>query len=236
MSLSARKNESFKIFDEIANTYDFLNHFLSFGIDLYWRKKFLKKLPNIKNISALDLATGTGDVPIVLSRDPKVVSIKGIDRSKEMVARGSFKVTKKNLSNKIQLEIGDGVDIPFPESSFDLVTISFGIRNFNDPKKSLKNIFRVLKPGGRVLIMEFAIPKNFLIRKLYFFYFRNILPFLGNLLSGHNDAYSYLNKTVEDFPHGESFKLWMNEAGFSQTSFTAYTFGIVNLYCGEKIC
>jgi demethylmenaquinone methyltransferase / 2-methoxy-6-polyprenyl-1,4-benzoquinol methylase len=235
VTLSTRKNESYKIFDEIANTYDFLNHFLSFGIDLYWRKKFLKNLPAGDSLAVLDLATGTGDVPIVLSTEKRIKKITGIDRSKEMVALGVFKIIKKNLSHKINLEIGDGVKVPFPENSFDLVTISFGIRNFSDPQKSLENIYKVLKPGGRALIMEFALPKNWLIKKTYFFYFRNILPFLGNLLSGHKDAYSYLNQTVEDFPHGENFKRWMNDAGFANTSFDKFTFGVVNLYRGDKI-
>jgi demethylmenaquinone methyltransferase/2-methoxy-6-polyprenyl-1,4-benzoquinol methylase len=235
MTISTRKNESYKIFDEIAYTYDFLNHFLSFGIDLYWRKKFLKNLPENETISVLDLATGTGDVPIVLAKDPRIVSVKGIDRSKKMVALGNFKIIKKNLSKKVTLEMGDGVDIPFPDNTFDLVTISFGIRNFSDPQKSLKNILRVLKPGGRLLIMEFAIPKNLIIRKIYFLYFRNILPFIGNLLSRHGDAYSYLNKTVEDFPHGEEFKKWVDAEGFANTSFQGFTFGIVNLYRGDKI-
>jgi len=235
MTISTRKNESYKIFDEIVYTYDFLNHFLSFGIDLYWRKKFLKNLPENETISVLDLATGTGDVPIVLAKDPRIVSVKGIDRSKKMVALGNFKIIKKNLSKKVTLEMGDGVDIPFPDNTFDLVTISFGIRNFSDPQKSLKNILRVLKPGGRLLIMEFAIPKNLIIRKIYFLYFRNILPFIGNLLSRHGDAYSYLNKTVEDFPHGEEFKKWVDAEGFANTSFQGFTFGIVNLYRGDKI-
>lgn len=235
MTLTTRKNESYKIFDEIANTYDFLNHFLSFGIDLYWRKKFLKNLPGGGSLLALDLATGTGDVAILLAAEQRIKKITGIDRSKEMVALGNFKVIKKNLSHKINLDIGDGVEVPFPDNSFDLVTISFGIRNFSDPQKSLQNIYRVLKPGGRVLIMEFALPKNWLIRKTYFFYFRNILPFLGNLLSGHKDAYSYLNKTVEDFPHGENFMSWMINAGFAYTSFEKFTFGVVNLYRGDKI-
>ncbi|MFI5390450.1 MAG: bifunctional demethylmenaquinone methyltransferase/2-methoxy-6-polyprenyl-1,4-benzoquinol methylase UbiE [Bacteriovoracales bacterium] len=235
MTISTRKNESYKIFDEIAYTYDFLNHFLSFGIDLYWRKKFLKNLPEIEKISVLDLATGTGDVPIVLAKEPRIVSVKGIDRSKKMVALGNFKITKKNLSKKVTLEMGDGVEIPFPDNTFDLVTISFGIRNFSDPQKSLNNILRVLKPGGRLLIMEFAIPKNLLIRKIYFLYFRNILPFIGNLLSRHGDAYSYLNETVEDFPHGEEFKKLVDAAGFANTSFQGFTFGIVNLYRGDKI-
>jgi demethylmenaquinone methyltransferase/2-methoxy-6-polyprenyl-1,4-benzoquinol methylase len=233
--LATRKKESYKIFDEIARSYDFLNHFLSFGIDFYWRKKFLGALPNLKRIKALDLATGTGDVPVVLVKDNRVTKVIGIDRSKGMVEIGRKKIAEKKLSHKVSLEIGDGVEIPFEDQSFDLVTISFGIRNFSDHKKSMQNIFRVLKPGGKVLIMEFSLPKNRLVRSLYFFYFRNILPKIGNLLSGHGDAYTYLNKTVEDFPYGQEFAGHLTEAGFKNVSHKSYTFGISTLYQGEKL-
>jgi len=233
--LATRKKESYKIFDEIARSYDFLNHFLSFGIDIYWRKKFLKSLPVLNKIMALDLATGTGDVPIVLVKDKRVKKVIGIDRSKEMVEIGRGKIKNKKLTEKVDLQIGDGVEIPFENESFDLVTISFGIRNFNDHKKSLKNIHRVLRPKGKVLIMEFSLPKNKLVKNLYFFYFRNILPWIGNLLSGHGDAYTYLNKTVEDFPYGQTFASHLEEVGFKNVSFKPYTFGVATLYQGEKL-
>lgn len=233
--LATRKKESYKIFDEIARSYDFLNHFLSFGIDIYWRNKFLPLLPKLNKIDALDLATGTGDVPLVLIKDKRIKKVTGIDRSKEMVEIGKKKIQNKLLTSKIDLRIGDGVEIPFDDEQFDLVTISFGIRNFNDHKKSLQNIYRVLKPKGKVLIMEFSLPKNKLIRGIYFFYFRNILPWIGNLLSGHGDAYTYLNKTVEDFPYGKEFSLLLEDAGFKNVDFKPYTFGIATLYQGEKI-
>lgn len=232
--LQNRKKESYKIFDEIAKTYDFLNHFLSFGIDIYWRKKFLKNLPDLKKIEALDLATGTGDVPLVLITDPKVQNITAIDLSREMMAIGRAKVKRKKLSDRIHFHIGDGVSIPCVDHSFDLVTISFGIRNFSDPSKSLKDIMRVLKPGGRCLIMEFSIPKSKIIKALYFLYFRRILPFIGNILSRHKDAYSYLNQSVEDFPYGDEFLGLMDKAGFKNTKKQILSFGIATLYSGDK--
>jgi demethylmenaquinone methyltransferase/2-methoxy-6-polyprenyl-1,4-benzoquinol methylase len=233
-TLSERKKESYKIFDEIAGTYDFLNHFLSLGIDIYWRNKFLANLPDTASINALDLATGTGDVPLTLINDTRIKKITGIDMSEGMINLGIKKVLKKKLENQIILLKGDGVHIPCADSVFDLTTISFGIRNFSDPVISLQNIHRVLKPNGRLMIMEFSIPSNFIIRKLYFFYFRNILPFIGNLFSNHKDAYTYLNQTVENFPYGNDFLVLMKNAGFTNLQFTPLTFGIATLYIGDK--
>ena len=174
--ISERKKDSYKIFNEIASTYDFLNHTLSFGIDIYWRKKLLQHLPNKNSINALDLATGTGDVALTLVNDPRIKKITGIDLSKGMIDIGIKKVKKKGLEKKIFLMLGDGVNIPAGDNAFDLTTISFGIRNFSDPQKSLHDIHRVLKNEGRLMIMEFAIPTNSLIRAIYFFYFRYFLP------------------------------------------------------------
>jgi demethylmenaquinone methyltransferase/2-methoxy-6-polyprenyl-1,4-benzoquinol methylase len=234
-NLQKRKTESYKIFDQIAPTYDFLNRLLSFGIDKGWRKKIVKSLPNNPSeLKILDLATGTADVPLTLIKSPKVKQITGLDLSAGMVELGRKKVAEKNLQDKIELVIGDGTAIPFEDNSFDVVTISFGIRNFEDPEKSLRDIFRVLKPGGRLLIAEFSIPKNPIVRGVYFFYFRKLLPFIGNLISGHNDAYTYLNKTVEDFPYGAAFLAWMRNAQFKDAKATQLTFGIATLYQGDK--
>lgn len=232
-ALQTRKKESYKIFDEIAGTYDFLNRILSMGIDVYWRKKLLKHLPKNPQ-KALDLATGTGDVAIVLASSKKIKNIIGLDMSAKMVELGKEKIKKKGLSKKVKLKVGDGVKVPFPPNSFDLVTISFGIRNFSDHEESLRNISKTLRENGRLLVMEFSLPKNFLIRSLYLFYFRNILPFIGNIISRHKDAYSYLNKTVEDFPYGDDFKTLMENSGFKNCYFKTYTFGIASLYVGEK--
>lgn len=233
-NLDERKKESYKIFDEIAGTYDVLNHSLSMGIDIHWRNKMLKHLPNKETINALDLATGTGDVPLTLVKDKRIKKITGLDLSKGMVDIGIQKVKKKGLDNKIFLMIGDGCNIPCADSAFDLTTISFGIRNFPDPQKSLHEIQRVLKPGGRVMIMEFSIPKNFIFRNIYFFYFRHLLPFVGNLVSKHKDAYTYLNKSVEDFPYGDAFLQLMRNANFKNLKAIPLTFGIATLYIGDK--
>ena len=233
--ISERKKESYKIFNEIAPTYDLLNHTLSFGIDIYWRNKLLKYLPSKNSINALDLATGTGDVPLTLIKDPRIKKITGIDLSKGMVDIGLAKVKKRKLDKKIFLMLGDGVNIPAGDNTFDLTTISFGIRNFSNPQKSLYYIYRVLRPDGRLMIMEFAIPANVFIKAIYFFYFRHFLPRIGNLISKHKDAYTYLNKSVEDFPYGDQFLTMMKTAGFSNLQMHPLTFGIAMLYIGDKI-
>ncbi len=232
--LDARKKESYKIFDDIAGTYDLLNHSLSMGIDVYWRNKMLKHLPNKESINALDLATGTGDVALTLVKDQRVKKITGLDLSKGMIDVGIKKVQKRGLEKKIFLMLGDGVSIPTGDAAFDLTTISFGIRNFSDPQKSLHDIHRVLKKDGRLMIMEFSIPTNFIIRNVYFFYFRHLLPFIGNIVSKHKDAYTYLNKSVEDFPYGEKFLGMMRTAGFQDLKMIPLTFGIATLYIGDK--
>lgn len=232
--MSERKKESYKIFNEIASTYDLLNHTLSFGIDIYWRKKLLKYLPQKDSINALDLACGTGDVPLTLVRDSRVKKITGLDLSKGMVDIGIAKVKRKGLEKKIFLMLGDGVNIPAADQAFDLTTISFGIRNFSDPQKSLHDIHRVLKKEGRLMIMEFAIPTNSFIRAIYFFYFRHFLPKIGNLVSKHKDAYTYLNQSVEDFPYGDQFLAMMKTAGFTNLVMRPLTFGIAMLYIGDK--
>ena len=233
-NLNARKKESYKIFDEIAGTYDGLNKFLSMGIDIYWRNKLLKNLPAKNKMKALDLACGTGDVPIVLAKSHLIDSIEGMDLSKEMISVGQRKIQKKNLTQKITLNHGDATSLPQEDSTIDLVTISFGIRNFSDSDQSLREINRVLTPGGRLLITELTVPQNFIIRMVYFFYFRFVLPTIGNIVSGHKDAYTYLNKTVEDFPCGKEFEKKMIKAGFINTSHIPLTFGIATLYRGEK--
>ena len=234
-SLQERKKESFKIFDEIAKTYDLLNHILSFGIDIIWRKTLRKMIIKSSDINALDMATGTGDLAIELSKDPRITSLKGIDLSSEMIAIGNNKIKKAALDSKASLHIGNGVTIDTEANeSYDLVTISFGIRNFNDPLESMKNIYRVLKPAGQVLIMEFSIPENIFFRGVYFFYFRYLLPFMGNIVSGHKDAYTYLNKTVEDFPYGKEFEDMLKTSGFKNVHSKKLTFGIATIYSGEK--
>lgn len=233
--LHARKDESYKIFDKIAGTYDFLNHLLSFGIDIYWRKVVINNLPKRNDLEILDLACGTGDLTIALAKEKNVKSVLGIDLSQGMIDIGKTKITRKKLSDKSSMEIGDGVNIPKEDNSFDVTTVSFGIRNFPDTQKSLHNMYRVIRPGGRSMVLEFSIPKNILFRGIYFFYFRYLLPFVGNLVSKHKDAYSYLNETVEDYPYGDKFAQMMKNAGFKNVHFKELTFGIATLYIGDKL-
>ncbi len=232
--LSERKTESYKIFDKIAGTYDLLNHLLSFGVDIYWRKVAIANLPKRENLHCLDLACGTGDLTIALAKAKNVEKVTGLDMSKGMVDLGLIKIKNKNLDTKASMQIGDGVEIPTADEIFDVTTVSFGIRNFPDPQKSLINMHRVLKENGRSMVLEFSIPKNFFFRGVYFFYFRYLLPFVGNLISKHKDAYSYLNETVEDFPYGEDFAKLMKNAGFKNVHYKELTFGIATLYIGDK--
>jgi demethylmenaquinone methyltransferase/2-methoxy-6-polyprenyl-1,4-benzoquinol methylase len=232
-TLKARKPESWKIFDDIAPTYDFLNHFLSLGIDVLWRKKFIANLPKRNDLTAYDLATGTGDVALTLADSPNISKVVGMDLSKGMLEFGKKKVAKKQLTEKIAMEVGDGVTIPKDDNSADVITVAFGIRNFPDPQTSLINMQRVLKHGGRAMIMEFSLPKNPIIKFFYLLYFRHILPFIGNRLSKNKDAYTYLNESVEDFPYGKAFTDMMENAGMLNIRVVPLSFGIASLYIGD---
>jgi demethylmenaquinone methyltransferase/2-methoxy-6-polyprenyl-1,4-benzoquinol methylase len=220
--LSERKKESYKIFDDIA------------GTDVYWRNRMKNELPKKSELTILDLATGTADVPLILIKNKNVSRIRGLDMSKNMIAIGKEKIKAKNLQEKITLDIGDGCNLTEENDSWDVTTVSFGIRNFPDCLKGLQEMHRILKPGGQVMVMEFSLPSNAFIRAFYLFYFRKVLPFIGNLFSGHGDAYSYLNKTVEDFPYGKEFLNLMDKANFRNTRAITLTFGIATLYIGEK--
>jgi len=228
------KTYSYKLFDQIAETYDFLNILLSLGIDRLWRRKIMRILEKQNINSALDMATGTGDMAILMAKSKNIKKVEGIDLSKEMISIGNQKIKKEGLTNKCELKIGDGVTIPFEDSTQDLITITFGIRNFPDFKESIKNMFRVLRPEGKAIIMEFSLPKNIIIRSFYLFYFRNVLPFIGNLISGHKNAYTYLNQTVEEFPYGQDFANHFLDAGFKKVEIHPLTFGIASIYVASK--
>jgi demethylmenaquinone methyltransferase/2-methoxy-6-polyprenyl-1,4-benzoquinol methylase len=223
------------MFDRIAHRYDLLNRLLSFGQDVIWRKKVTGHLKDTPNQSILDLATGTADLLItVCQNSPQVISGVGIDLAGKMLEIGNRKITEKNLGSLLKLEAGDATDIPFPDDSFDAVMIAFGIRNVEDVEKALFEMNRILKTGGRALILEFSLPANRVFRFLYLYYFRKVLPKIGALISGDKYAYSYLNETVESFPYGTDFKKLMSSAGFVHVESTPLTFGISTIYQGDK--
>jgi demethylmenaquinone methyltransferase/2-methoxy-6-polyprenyl-1,4-benzoquinol methylase len=222
------------MFDSIAPRYDFLNHFLSFGIDRCWRRTAINIIANYhRNPEILDVATGTGDLAIsAMKINPE--KITGIDISGNMLERGRKKIRKKGFSGKIELIEGDSENIPFPDESFDVVMAGFGIRNFSDPSKGLMEMNRVLRPGGLVLILEFSVPERFPFRQIYGFYFRRILPLAGRIISRNKKAYSYLPDSVMDFPYGAEFLRMMESAGFLRTGQRKLTGGIATVYTGFR--
>ncbi|MCH9025111.1 MAG: bifunctional demethylmenaquinone methyltransferase/2-methoxy-6-polyprenyl-1,4-benzoquinol methylase UbiE [candidate division Zixibacteria bacterium] len=232
---SPGRQDVYRMFDRIASRYDLVNRLLSFGQDIRWRKKLAKLLPERQSQSILDLATGTGDVLLSLVKYSKNIKYGiGLDMSAKMLAEARRKLPHSVLSENLSLLRGDATSIPCCDSSFDVVTIAFGIRNVTDVKKSLSEMHRVLNNSGKVLILEFSLPPNILIRKLHLFYLRYLLPAIGGLISGDKEAYQYLNRTIETFPYGSEFLKLMDEAGFKSTKAHPLTFGVATIYEGEK--
>ena len=222
------REESWKIFDTISKTYDRTNRFLSLGMDLRWRKKLINFLPDGENLKILDLATGTGDQAIAfLKSKARINSIVGLDLSKEML-----NIARKKVAN-IEFIEGDAQNIPFSSNSFHVSSFTFGIRNVPSPISALEEIYRVLKPNGRCLILEFSLPKKPILY-FYLFYLRFILPSIGSLVSKNKEAYRYLNKTIEHFPSGNDFCLLMKGTGFKKVKAIPMNLGTVTLYTGEK--
>ena len=228
------RRDVWKMFDRIAARYDLLNHLLSANIDKRWRRRLATMLPGSGNLSVLDLATGTGDQLLALAADSRVTNGIGIDLAEQMLAVGREKIGRLNLDRQLSLEHGDAENIPFDTNRFDAVTITFGIRNMTDIRLTLTEMHRVLKPGGRALILEFSLPRNRLVRAAYLFYLRRILPGLGAVISGDSAAYQYLNETIETFPHGTAFCELMTEACFNSVKHTPLTLGVATIYCGDK--
>jgi demethylmenaquinone methyltransferase/2-methoxy-6-polyprenyl-1,4-benzoquinol methylase len=229
----SKKDQVKTMFDNIAYRYDFLNSFLSAGIDKRWRKKAIAILQNERPKRILDIATGTGAFAIeALTLHPD--SIKGIDISDKMLEIGRKKIKKINADDKIELLQGDSERINFENNTFDAITIGFGVRNFENLSLGLSEIYRVLKKNGTLVILEFSIPEKFPVKHLYHFYFQNILPFVGKVISKDNRAYNYLPESVKAFPSGNNFLKIMDETGFTDTKCIPVTFGIASIYTGKK--
>lgn len=224
------------MFDSIAKDYDSLNHIMSLSIDKIWRKKAIRKIKDAGDSPrVLDVACGTGDFSIAIAKAIGNGKVIGVDISKEMLEVMRRKVLKNNLEGIITQEVGDGEDLRFPEDSFDRVVNAFGIRNFEDRDKGLREALRVLRPGGRLVILELSRPQNRIIRWFYDLYFLNILPKIGGKVSGDKKAYMYLPASVKAFPGKKEFMEQMRKAGFVNITHRALTFGICRMYCGDKI-
>lgn len=228
-----KKAQVADMFDSIAGKYDFLNHFLSLGIDKGWRKKAIKEIATVHPKAILDVATGTGDLAVAASKlHPE--KIVGIDISEGMLEVGRKKITALHLDHIITLQKGDSEALAFPENSFDAITCAYGVRNFENLAAGLKEMNRVMKPGGKMAILEFSHPKNFPVKQLYRFYFRFILPTLGKLVSKHKSAYTYLPESVMAFPEGKGFCEILTECGFKDAESRPLTLGITTLYTASK--
>ncbi|MBB6611018.1 bifunctional demethylmenaquinone methyltransferase/2-methoxy-6-polyprenyl-1,4-benzoquinol methylase UbiE [Pontibacter sp. Tf4] len=228
-----KKSQVAKMFNNIAGNYDFLNHFLSAGIDIIWRKKAVSMLKPIQPKQVLDIATGTADFAIeTLKLNPD--KITGVDISEGMLAVGREKIAKKGLANKIELQYGDSENLPFADNTFDAITVAFGVRNFENLEKGLSEMYRVLKPGGMAVVLEFSNPRSFPMKQLYQFYSRNILPMIGKIVSKDNAAYTYLPESVQAFPDGRAFLNIYEKVGFKTTQWHPLTFGISSIYTGRK--
>lgn len=228
------RQDVWRMFDRIAHRYDLLNRLLSFRQDVAWRKRLARLLPDRPDLRVLDLATGTGDVLLSLHHNSgRVQSGVGVDMAGKMLAIGHEKIAARDLSKTLRMVRGDAMTIAFDDASFDAVTIAFGIRNVLDVCEALREMRRVLRPGGRALVLEFSLPGNALFRAGYLFYFRHVLPRIGGLISGDSYAYRYLNETVESFPYGEAFCALMRDAGFADVRAHPLTFGIATIYEGS---
>jgi demethylmenaquinone methyltransferase/2-methoxy-6-polyprenyl-1,4-benzoquinol methylase len=228
-----KKEQVADMFNSIAYRYDFMNRFLSAGIDVWWRKKAISQLRNLNPKRILDVATGTGDVAILTYRMLRPERITGIDISEGMLELGRKKIEKLGLHKQIELQKGDSEVIRFEDNSFDAITVAFGVRNFQNLDKGLKEMYRVLQPGGKLVVLEFSKSNGFL-SGLINFYMNVITPMIGKLLAKNKCAYQYLNDSVQAFPEGQTFLNIMHEAGFTQTYLKKLSFGICTIYCGSK--
>lgn len=229
----SKKHQVALMFDKISGKYDLLNHLLSAGIDISWRKKAIKLLKPFRPKQILDIATGTGDFALEALRiDPEKVT--GIDISEGMLAKGKEKICKRNLENKVELKYGDSENLEFSDNKFDAVIVAFGVRNFENLELGLSEMYRVLRKDGKVVILEFSKPSRFPYQQLYNFYFKYILPFVGRQISKDHSAYTYLPESVQAFPQGDEMLEILSGVGFKNNKCIPLTFGISSIYWGEK--
>ncbi len=232
-SSTSKKEQVKKMFDSISNGYDNLNRVISFGADLVWRSKVVRLVQEKKPTKILDVATGTADLAINLVKTG-AKEIIGLDISTGMLAVGKEKIEAKKLTNIISLVRGDGEQIKYPDDYFDAVTVSFGVRNFEDLNKGLLEILRVLKPNGVLVVLETSVPEKFPFKQGYKLYSEKILPLIGKIFSKDDKAYAYLSKSASEFPYGESFNQILKNIGFKTVKHEPQTFGVATIYSAIK--
>ena len=230
----SKKQQVAGMFNDISGKYDFLNGFLSAGIDTMWRKKAISQLTELDPELILDVATGTADMAIMASYMLKPVKITGIDISDGMLDVGRSKIAKLGLQGTIELLNGDSEAINFSDNSFDAVTVAFGVRNFQQLSKGLAEIKRVLKPGGKLVVLEFSKPKMPFVRSIYNFYMKIVTPNMGKLFSKNRQAYQYLDESIKKFPEGKNFTDILDKLGYKNTYYKSLSLGICSIYCGTK--
>ncbi len=229
-----KKEQVADMFNNISKTYDFLNHFLSLGIDIIWRKKAINQLKNEQPKLILDVATGTGDFAFEALKILKPDKIIGVDISQGMLNIADEKIIDRQLSGQFEVKLGDSEKLQFEDNKFDAITVAYGVRNFENLEMGLADMLRVLKFGGKAVVLEFSKPKNFPIKQLYNFYFNYITPSIGKIFSKDARAYTYLPESVAAFPDGVAFTLLMQKVGFKNTKCIPLAFGICSIYTGIK--
>lgn len=230
---SSKKEEVAEMFNNISKKYDFLNHFLSLGIDRIWRKKAIRILGESNPKIILDMATGTGDFAIeALKLNPK--KIVGVDISEGMLNVGKEKMVKKKVDHIIDMQLGDSENLNFDDNTFDGYTVGFGVRNFENLKSGLSELLRVLKPNGRGVVLEFSKPKKFPVKQYYAFHSKYIIPTIGKSISKDSSAYEYLPESIQAFPEGDDFIKIFKEVGYKNCGMKTVSGGIATIYWGEK--
>ena len=230
----SKKEQVAAMFNAISPKYDALNRILSAGIDQSWRRKTLREIRATGALNVLDVATGTADLALALAKGIPGSRVVGVDISAGMLEVGRSKVRARDLEGRVRLDLGDGEQLPYEESSFGAVTVAFGVRNFENLEQGLRDMRRVLEPGGTLAVLEFSQPTAWPLRSLYLFYFKNILPRIGRMVSKDASAYTYLPNSVQAFPYGEAFAAKLREAGFKSVRVRPLTFGIASLYLAIK--
>jgi demethylmenaquinone methyltransferase/2-methoxy-6-polyprenyl-1,4-benzoquinol methylase len=231
---ATKKEQVASMFDNISGTYDFLNHFMSLGIDIIWRKKAIRELLALQPKVMLDVATGTGDFAFEAIKILKPEQIIGVDISQGMLDVANKKIKERNMQQVFSVALGDSEGLQFEDNKFDAITVAFGVRNYENLEKGLADMFRVLKPGGKIVVLEFSKPRAFPIKQGYNFYFKYITPILGKMFSKDERAYSYLPESVAAFPDGDEFVKLLSKVGFKAARDRRLTFGVSAIYTGIK--